>query len=223
MHRFALLFAFAGCIPAFAQVPTAVPAPPSDTLSALRRMADGAAVVFAGEVVAIRRQMASVDDAVPEAVEVDFHVDDAVYGCQQGSIYTLREWGGLWSSENRYEVGQHRMMLLHAPGPGGFSSPVMGQDGAVPITSGNVDLRWVQTQTLQPSAPLTEQPVELPVDLPRPPRQFPISPPRGILPQAATFQPAPTYMRRTEIVPVTPALDAVLTLLHTWEAASHAR
>jgi hypothetical protein len=72
----------------------------------------------------------------------------------------LREWSGLWVADNqRYRVGQRLLMLLHAPGAAGMSSPVGGLDGAIPIRQGGavsqltdsstapqrpfVDLRWL--------------------------------------------------------------------------------
>ena len=72
-------------------------------------------------------------------------------GCSTGT-YVLREWAGLWAAnETRYRVGQRRLMLLHAPGAGGMSSPVDGLDGALPVyglgSAGDaVDLRWVGTK-----------------------------------------------------------------------------
>jgi hypothetical protein len=72
----------------------------------------------------------------------------------------LREWAGLWEGDAlRYRVGQHLLMLLHAPSAAGMSSPVGGLDGAIPIRQGGaaievndaatprqppyVDLRWL--------------------------------------------------------------------------------
>lgn len=116
---------------------------------ALHRMSDRAAVVFVGQVVAVRR--------VAGVVEVEFQVDQAVRGCAGGS-YVLREWAGLWAANDaRYRVGQRRLMLLHAPGAGGMSSPVDGTDGAMPVYGAGtgadgelVDLRWLGTKLQRP-------------------------------------------------------------------------
>jgi hypothetical protein len=116
---------------------------------ALHRMSARAAVVFVGQVVAVRR--------VAGVVEVEFQIDQAVRGCSAGS-YVLREWAGLWAANDaRYRVGQRRLMLLHAPGAGGMSSPVDGTDGAMPVygagTGANgelVDLRWLGTKLQRP-------------------------------------------------------------------------
>jgi hypothetical protein len=75
----------------------------------------------------------------------------------------LREWAGLWSGgDQRYRVGQRLLMLLHAPGAGGVTSPVGGMAGAIPIRGSAsalqataaasstpppvADLRWVGTR-----------------------------------------------------------------------------
>jgi hypothetical protein len=119
----------------------------------LHEVSDKADVIFAGQVVAIRRPDTSV-------VEVEFRVDQAIRGCAAGTPYILREWAGLWEGETqRYRVGQQLLMLLHAPSAAGMSSPVGGLDGAIPIRQGGaasavangatprqpsfVDLRWL--------------------------------------------------------------------------------
>jgi hypothetical protein len=106
-------------------------------------------------------------------VEVDFRVDQAIRGCTAGTIYTLREWGGLWAGGlERYRVGQRLLMLLHAPSNGGMSSPVDGLDGAIPIRQGStatplgassapaakpfVDLRWLGVKVERPVSYRTE-------------------------------------------------------------------
>jgi hypothetical protein len=146
-------------------------APPQSVEDALHRMSDRAAVVFVGQVTAVRR----VDGGAtgPGVVEVVFRVDQAVRGCAAGGTYVLREWAGLWAANDaRFRVGQRRLMMLHAPGPGGMSSPVGGMDGAIPVhgvgkavwsandsaaTIGTpaaemVDLRWVGARLARPVA-----------------------------------------------------------------------
>ena len=125
---------------------------------ALHRMSDQAGVIFLGEVVAIRH--IAGEGGASGVVEVEFRVEQAVRGCTAGGSYVLREWAGLWSGgDQRYRVGQRLLMLLHAPGAGGVTSPVGGMDGAIPIRgaasliqataavsstpSPVADLRWV--------------------------------------------------------------------------------
>jgi hypothetical protein len=99
-----------------------------DALHAMSRMA---AVIFAGQVIAIRRHEAV--NGGSGVVEIDFAVDDAIRGVSAGP-YTLREWGGLWvGGYEPFRVGERFLMLLHAPGAAGLSSPVGGSDGAIPL------------------------------------------------------------------------------------------
>jgi hypothetical protein len=140
-------------------------AAPQDVETALHQMSDRADVIFVGQVTAVRR----VDggNVASGVVEVEFRVDQAIRGCTAGAPYVLREWAGLWEvGALRYRVGQRLLMLLHAPGVAGMSSPVDGLDGAIPVVRGGsaplagesagrmsppaVDLRWVGIKLLHP-------------------------------------------------------------------------
>jgi hypothetical protein len=127
---------------------------PQTVVDILHQLSDEADVIFAGQVLSIRRPNSGV-------VEVQFRVDQAIRGCTAGTAYVLREWAGLWAGDNqRYRVGQRLLMLLHAPSAAGMSSPVGGLDGAIPIRQAGaamapgdevatpqqppyVDLRWL--------------------------------------------------------------------------------
>jgi hypothetical protein len=99
-------------------VPSASSTTPQTVVDVLHQLSDKADVIFAGQVVAIRRPDTSI-------VEVEFRVDQAIRGCTAGTPYILREWAGLWEGETqRYRVGQNLLMLLHAPSAAGMSSPV---------------------------------------------------------------------------------------------------
>jgi hypothetical protein len=128
-------------------------AQPQTVVDVLHQLSDKADVIFAGQVVAVRRPNGGF-------VEVEFRVDQAIRGCAAGTPYVLREWAGLWAGDTRrYRVGQRLLMLLHAPSAAGMSSPVGGLDGAIPIRQGGAavdsgdaassrqppfaDLRWL--------------------------------------------------------------------------------
>jgi hypothetical protein len=134
-------------------VSTASSMQPQTVVDVLHQLSDKADVIFAGQVVAVRRPNGGV-------VEVEFRVDQAIRGCAAGTPYVLREWAGLWAGDTqRYRVGQRLLMLLHGPSAAGMSSPVGGLDGAIPIRQGGaavasaeiasprqppfVDLRWL--------------------------------------------------------------------------------
>ena len=63
------------------------------TCDALHAMSRLAAVIFAGQVIGVRRHDAV--DGATGTVEIEFAVEDAVRGVS-GGTYTLREWAGLW-------------------------------------------------------------------------------------------------------------------------------
>ena len=114
---------------------------PETVVDILHQISDKADVIFAGQVVAIRRPNEGV-------VEVEFRVDQAIRGCTAGTPYILREWAGLWAGDvQRYRVGQRLLMLLHAPSAAGMSSPVGGLDGAIPIRQGGVATPLANTAT----------------------------------------------------------------------------
>jgi len=146
---------------------------PTTADAVIEEIATVAGVIFAGQVTAVRGPAGSAGSGI---VEVDFRVDQAVKGPAAGSIYTLREWAGLWSAagRGRYRVGQRLLIFLYAPDANGLSSPVRGLDGAVPLRGGGlapgpddttataaewmVDLRWIEAQTLRGRAILLPGP-----------------------------------------------------------------
>lgn len=133
--------------------------------AALRHASNKAAVVFVGTVTAIHR---SDDAGAAGVVEIEFQVEEAVRGCAAGQPFLLREWSGLWLANGaRYTIGRRLLMLLHAPGTSGFSSPVDGMNGAIPVRAGGsavtaanasaqasepvLDLRWIATRVSRPT------------------------------------------------------------------------
>jgi hypothetical protein len=125
---------------------------PQTTEEALHDMAQLAGVIFAGQVVAVRRHAAAAGST--GVVEIEFAVQDAVRGVSGGS-YTLREWAGLWPADDEpFRVGQRYLMLLHSPGAAGLSSPIGGLDGAIPIRGGGQAVAPAQTTVgARPRAP----------------------------------------------------------------------
>jgi hypothetical protein len=150
-----------------AQTPSsASSAMPQNVEDVLRQMSDKADIIFVGQVAAIRPHE---DDGMGAGfIEIDFSVDQAIRGCS-GGAYVLREWVGLWPGDaHRYQVGQRLLMMMHAPGASGLSSPVDGMDGAIPIrgvadasplavSAANApvpvaDLRWLGAKVAHPTS-----------------------------------------------------------------------
>jgi hypothetical protein len=152
---------------------------PADTAEGvLAQMAAQASIIFVGRVNAVRVPLATAGAGSAGWVEVDFAVEQWLRQPEGWTTsYVVREWAGLWRDGPRYSVGQRRLMLLHAPGPSGLSSPVDGLNGAIPIVAGViarqpvaravetanlngsavapaslVDLRWIQARELRSAA-----------------------------------------------------------------------
>jgi hypothetical protein len=62
-------------------------------------------MIFAGTVTSILPVRAA-GSLEMESVQVTFQVEQAVRGARIGQSLTIREWAGLWSSGERYPVGE---------------------------------------------------------------------------------------------------------------------
>jgi len=56
-------------------------------------------------------------------------------GAAPGQSLTIHEWAGLWSSGERYRVGERVLLFLYSPGKLGLTSPVAGAMGRFAIDS----------------------------------------------------------------------------------------
>jgi hypothetical protein len=119
------------------------------------------AVIFAGEVYAIRtppgmKSANSVSGGVPssrpDAVEVEFRVDMGIRGASIGSNYVLRMPVSLWQQAPSFTLHQRSVTFLTAVDAAGFATPVQGESdlpgldlGVMPVDSSNqVDLSRLQ-------------------------------------------------------------------------------
>jgi hypothetical protein len=119
------------------------------------------AVIFAGEVYAIRTPpgMTGVDavsggvpSARPDAVEVEFRVDVGIRGASIGSNYVLRMPLSTWQQAPPFTLHQRSVTFLTTVDAAGFATPVQGESdlpgvdlGVMPLDSSNqVDLRGLQ-------------------------------------------------------------------------------
>jgi len=210
-------------------------ASPQTIVDLLHQLSDKADVIFAGQVLAIRRPNGGV-------VEVDFRVDQAIRGSAVGAPYILREWAGLWVTDNqRYRVGQRLLMLLHAPSAAGMSSPVGGLDGAIPIRQGGmatqladsagpprpfVDLRWLGTRlpravSYRSEPPHQAKPTGLPVRLLTQSTAHIVASGSIIsaAPITATF--GNTSSSEGSVPAQEVSVDAVMDMLISWQKAQH--
>lgn len=127
---------------------------PQTVEAALHQMSGRAAVIFVGTVADVHRSQGG--GVGSGTVEIRFEVEQAIRGCS-GGVYTLREWAGLWNANDaRYHVGQRLLLMLHAPGATGLSSPIGGMDGAIPLRASGSGVRAsdASTATAEPVADL---------------------------------------------------------------------
>ena len=87
-----------------------------------------AGIIFSGRVISIGRAPSSPGQA-RASTTITFQVERAMRGASQGKNLTIHEWAGLWTSGERYRVGEHVLLFLYLPGKLGLTSPVAGAMG----------------------------------------------------------------------------------------------
>ncbi len=92
------------------------------------RMAQAAGIIFSGTVTSVARRAATRAQAI-ETVAITFHVEQAIRGATPGENLTISQWIGLWSSGQRYRVGERVLLFLYAPSKLGLTSCVAAPMG----------------------------------------------------------------------------------------------
>lgn len=95
-------------------------------------IARAAGTIFSGTVTAIARRPARPSQTV-ETVAITFHVENAIRGATPGEDLTISQWIGLWSSGQRYRVGERVLLFLYPPSKLGLTSCVAGAMGRFTI------------------------------------------------------------------------------------------
>ena len=95
-------------------------------------IARAAGAIFSGTVVSITRHPATQGQAV-ETVAITFHIENAIRGATPGESLTISQWIGLWSSGQRYRVGERVLLFLYPPSKLGLTSCVAGGMGRFTI------------------------------------------------------------------------------------------
>ena len=187
--------------------------------AALHQMSDQAAVIFVGTVADVQRKEGNgIGSGV---VEIRFDLEQPIRGCS-GSSYTLREWGGLWAANDaRFHVGEHLLMLLHAPSSTGLSSPVGGMDGAIPLRASGAGVRPADASTAsaEPVADLRW----IGAKLTRTMAYANASTASGV--RARSTSPVPTHSsepQASSIPAQESAVSAVTTMMRSWQGKSNA-
>lgn len=112
------------------------PSPPArlPTPVSFPGIARAAGAIFSGTVKSIERRPATRGSAV-ETVQVTFHVQNAIRGTTAGEDLTISQWIGLWTSGQRYRVGERVLLFLYPPSKLGLTSSVAGPLGRFNVDS----------------------------------------------------------------------------------------
>jgi hypothetical protein len=98
----------------------------------LRAITRAAGTIFRGTVISVEHRAPSRPNQLG-TVEIVFHVDEGLKGVRTGSTIHVREWIGLWTSRDRYRMGERVALFLYPPSMLGLTSPVGGDAGGYPI------------------------------------------------------------------------------------------
>jgi hypothetical protein len=107
--------------------PPGAPVMPPGTIG-FPTLARAASTIFSGTVTAIARQPATRGHAV-ETVAITFHIENTIRGAVPGEDLTISQWIGLWSTGQRYRVGERVLLFLYPPSKLGLTSCVAGGIG----------------------------------------------------------------------------------------------
>jgi hypothetical protein len=99
-----------------------------------RQLVRSAGIIFSGHVTFIGHA-ASPSRPDPASTTVTFQVENAIRGTAPGQNLTIHEWAGLWSSGERYRVGDRVLLFLYSPSKLGLTSPVSGALGKFAMNS----------------------------------------------------------------------------------------
>jgi hypothetical protein len=113
-------------------VPTAtyplLPRSPSRHNLGFREMTRAAGMIFSGTVTKVQRHSATTGQSV-ETIAITFHVETAIRGVIPNADLTISQWAGLWSSGQRYRIGERVLLFLYPPSKVGLTSCIAGPTG----------------------------------------------------------------------------------------------
>jgi hypothetical protein len=160
--RYILLTAFLALLLA----PLASAQDPAD----LRPLARDAGIIFRGTVQRIE-PVASAAPGDIGLVRITFLVKDALRGATSGEPLTISEWDGLWTSGDRYRVGEDLLLFLYPPsGNLGLTTTVAGTRGRISLAGSPLSMTAVARQIAgEPTPGVTPDiPPHNPIRPPRP-------------------------------------------------------
>jgi len=96
--------------------------------SSLPPFARAAGTIFSGTVTRIERRAGHAGQTVATVI-ITFHVENAIRGASSGQDLTISQWIGLWTSGQRYRVGERVLLFLYPNSKLGLTSWVGGTMG----------------------------------------------------------------------------------------------
>lgn len=96
--------------------------------SGLSGLVRAAGIIFSGTVTRVEPRNRANGQTL-STVAITFHVENAVLGSTSGRELTIYEWAGLWSSGQRYRVGERVFAFLYPRSKLGLTSSVAGPIG----------------------------------------------------------------------------------------------
>ena len=157
-----------------------------------KQLSRRAGMIFAGTVLAAAAQTVAPQTAATNrlapgttpAVQLSFHVDEAIAGVERGQVLTIHEWAGAWSMHRPMSKGQRFLIFLYPLSRLGLTSPVGGSLGQIALDSSgqNLSKEAQNGDALKPDAQKPNAP-KLAASMAIAPRKEPSSLP-GALPGA---------------------------------------
>jgi len=95
---------------------------------AFHDVARASGTIFSGTVTRIERRPANQAQALT-TVAITFHIEGAIRGVRKGEEFTILQWAGLWSSGQRYRLGERVLLFLYPRSKLGLTSCVAGPMG----------------------------------------------------------------------------------------------
>ena len=154
-----------------------VPLAPAQDTADLRRLAHDAGIIFSGTVQRIE-PVASAAPGDIGVVRITFLVENALRGATAGERLTVSEWDRLWTSGDRYRVGEELLLFLYPPSENlGLTSTVAGTRGHIALADSPLSMAAVAQQIAgEPSQAEPPEPSpHTPVRSSRPPARAPVA------------------------------------------------
>ena len=92
------------------------------------QMVRDSALIFAGTVLNVDHSTTS-SGKEGAITRIRFRVQNAIRGVRFGQVLEIREWGGLWTTGERYQRGENVLLFLYPASKLGLTSPVAGAAG----------------------------------------------------------------------------------------------